>query len=537
MMPDVSRIVSVGQSGRSMARSDKINKDGTKPEGKNFLLSLMEQNDRNSKTMEQTSSSRESSSDDKKVKKKIDNAQEAKVDNVVNEMGLSYFFVLQEEVENQELSRVTLETKGELSINLQDASQLLAKLGFSSDDINSLQLQASDDGNVDLETLINFLSSHAPTQEGVTIQGDELSKILSGILFNGEALHFSLDQGKRFSLDEIKNILARVDQLPQEMKEDFIKNTLQKPSETILSSEISSTQDTGKVGQPEVYQRDAKDSFANTIISQDKNFTTIKTIDAAERLAGNYDSLSQAKPGNLVEKIDGEISEGSSSRLFSESDQVLETHTAIKSINSDTSSGFGDGGRSSQSFSFSQQPNANVIQVADTQIPMPGTVGTFSQTLNQVQSQPFQITQLISQTAVAPQLASYIQQMRQEGTNQLIIQLEPKELGRIVVKLSANDNKISTIIKTEQEEVSDLLRKNSEALKQYLEEQGLLLDEFSVETENSGGNEFNRQDSYKTAFSSSNDESTLNINNLIFHRTTTISTSSYPGGHLIYFYA
>jgi len=570
MMPDVLRIVQAPSNQTRRSANTSSGRYVAESKGKNFLLSLMEQSERDGGSAPR---SQETSSTDRKPQatdKKADNPQESKIDNVVNEMGLSYFFVLQEQTENFLSNTTTLETKKELSINIQDASQLLAKLGFTSDEISSLQLQAGEDGKIDLETLVNFLSSHAPAQDGATVKGEDLSKILAGIAFNGESLHFSLDQEKQFSLDEIRNILDRIAKLPQETNQDLTAVSLQKPSEAVMTSEISSYQGTGKENQPEVYERDNQDAFAKTVISTKESATNTENPNLKEKLTGNYNPASQAQPLDSLKQTNGEILEISKTPLANEAvvknnssgssptptpqaqpldspkqtnGEILEisktpltTEAVVKDISSSNFSGFGDG-KFSQNFTFSHQPGEAFIQTADMNTLLPGAANNFSQVFNQAQAQASQTVQVISQTAVAPQLAGYIQQMRQEGSNQLVLQLEPKELGRIVVKLSAKDQKISTTIKTENEEVSDLLRKNSDALRQYLEEQGLSLEEFAVETDNSGGNGYDRQGSYKTAFSSQGTESTFASNELVFQKPVSTGNAGYTNGHLIYFYA
>ena len=528
MMPDVLRIVQAPSNQTRRSANTSSGRYVAESKGKNFLLSLMEQSERDGGSAPR---SQETSSTDRKPQatdNKADNPQESKIDNVVNEMGLSYFFVLQEQAENFLSNTTTSETKKELSINIQDASQLLAKLGFTSDEISSLQLQAGEDGKIDLETLVNFLSSHAPAQDGATVKGEDLSKILAGISFNGESLHFSLDQEKQFSLDEIRNILDRIAKLPQETNQDLTAVSLQKPSEAVMTSEISSYQGTGKENQPEVYERDNQDAFAKTVISTKESATNTENPNLKEKLTGNYNPASQAQPLDSLKQTNGEILEISKTPLT--------TEAVVKDISSSNFSGFGDG-KFSQNFTFSHQPGEAFIQTADMNTLLPGAANNFSQVFNQAQAQASQTMQVISQTAVAPQLAGYIQQMRQEGSNQLVLQLEPKELGRIVVKLSAKDQKISTTIKTENEEVSDLLRKNSDALRQYLEEQGLSLEEFAVETDNSGGNGYDRQGSYKTAFSSQGTESTFASNELVFQKPVSTGNAGYTNGHLIYFYA
>ncbi len=573
MLPNFPRIVQNFEkqtSGNSAPTSRKVSKTA----GKNFLVSFMSQaqevQDKRTSVIQSRSEDKNLSRKDNQEKSvgRDENRDNSKIHNVVNEMGLSYFFVLQDDQQHDPLvENYKTDQQMDLSMDFKEASQLLAKLGFSADDIDALQAEAMNSQKLDLQMFLNFLNSRTPSLEGLTIRGDDLSKILSGISFNGNSLNFSLDPEKQFSLDEVKSILNRVIQTPQETTQDMVDVALKKPTETTISSEEPLSESTND--QKEIYQKDLKDAFARTLIP-DRNSPNTQFIQNQDV----YYQLHQKNMKDLLDKTvtpstststafnnpasqashlpDGsEASQTTSSlagnihKYTNKSDETVrlftpyqgsESQATVTQISTDSFSGSGDS-KFSHSF-FSNQNAQNILLESNNFLGgLLGNSQSFGQVLNQAQTHLSPTLQVTSQAVMASQLAERIQQMTQEGKNQLILQLEPKELGRIVVKLSARENKITTHIKTEDERVRDLLQKNSEALKQYLEEQGLMLDEFSVETENGHGNANNNDGNYgKNAYFTSGSDTVLDPQ-LTVQTGITKAGLTNTGGHLIYFYA
>ncbi|MGC8718973.1 MAG: flagellar hook-length control protein FliK [Thermodesulforhabdaceae bacterium] len=638
MLPNFPRIVQNFEkqtSGNSAPTSRKVSKTA----GKNFLVSFMSQaqevQDKRTSVIQSRSEDKNLSRKDNQEKSvgRDENRDNSKIHNVVNEMGLSYFFVLQDDQQHDPLvENYKTDQQMDLSMDFKEASQLLAKLGFSADDIDALQAEAMNSQKLDLQMFLNFLNSRTPSLEGLTIRGDDLSKILSGISFNGNSLNFSLDPEKQFSLDEVKSILNRVIQTPQETTQDMVDVALKKPTETTISSEEPLSESTND--QKEIYQKDLKDAFARTLVSnyynssdtqpaQNQNvqfqktgshdtLTKVETIISSEeplsestsnqreiyqnelkdafartlipdrnspntQFIQNQDVYYQLHQKNMKDLLDktvtpstststafnnpasqashlpdgSEASQTTSSlagniqNYTNKSDETVrlftpyqgsESQATVTQISTDSFSGSGDS-KFSHSF-FSNQNAQNILLESNNFLGgLLGNSQSFGQVLNQAQTHLSPTLQVTSQAVMASQLAERIQQMTQEGKNQLILQLEPKELGRIVVKLSARENKITTHIKTEDERVRDLLQKNSEALKQYLEEQGLMLDDFSVETENGRGNAHNNDGNYgKNAYFTSGSDTVLDPQ-LTVQTGITKAGLTNTGGHLIYFYA
>lgn len=427
---------------------------------------------------------------DEENDRKVDTS---KLEDVVEGMGLSYFFVLQEEGNRQEAFSSEKDLTDGLSLDLKEVSQLLAGLGFSSEDIYSFQIQLTNEGKIDWKTLLDFLSSHQPIHENATVKGCDLSKILSGISLSSDSLHFSLDPDKEFSFEEVKSIFERLFQFSQELKQSISNSKLNNMPESILSSEISSFQGLGKEDQFEIYQRNLQDAFVKSGM-----VNKLRDVDITS-LTGN----AIASGSTEFAKDNEDKPWGLSQFIASEHDGMESFAVKSRSFLEDFSGSGGSG--STHDFSFTQQAGNGLLNSGDLQLPVTDSFQNFGQIMSQVQVQSNSNNYSV---VIISQIAERIGQMRQENQNRIILQLEPPELGRVTVRLSAKDHKISTAITTENEEVKDLLQKNSEILKRYFEEQGLLLEEFSVEYENDGNSSYAYQRDYK-GFSQNEDAAPL----------------------------
>ncbi|MCX7822661.1 MAG: flagellar hook-length control protein FliK [Syntrophobacterales bacterium] len=475
-------------------------------------------------------------------------SQPLTLQDVVNEMGLSYFFIVTQKGDTSKQNELI--DKNSLTMDLKEASQLLSELGFSAEDIMSLQMQASEDGKISLQALINFL--YSSTSEGATIKGSELSKILSTISLDSNQLHFSLDGEKTFSLEEVKSIFSGIYKLTEEAKLDLTDSALNKPLELVLSSEVSSYQGVGKENQ--VYQRELGDAFAKAVISSssdragdegyfsDSNAILSSTNQPVNQKEDGLVSTTSgfvdpSFPKNLEEDIDNGASFKSGNLDSMATHSSSETSTSAEVNTSHRF--FGDSGKGfSENFSFNpgQQDTPNGGLNGLFRDP---SLGNFDQLFGQMQEKFSLTSNVISQSSILSEVNEYnISYVRYEGRNSLIIQLEPEELGKVVVKLTAKDQKVSATITTETDEARILLQKNSEILKQYLEGQGLLLEEFSVETGNGGNNTYSKRQNYEGIFLPDEGITTNFSSGLVTSRGSNNSGNvTSIEGHLIYFYA
>jgi len=78
-------------------------------------------------------------------------------------------------------------------------------------------------------------------------------------------------------------------------------------------------------------------------------------------------------------------------------------------------------------------------------------------------------------------LAQRIQSIHGQDRNHLTLELEPKELGRLSVRIETQQNQVTAFIVADSERARALLVQNSSLLQNSLQEQGLMLDQISVD--------------------------------------------------------
>ena len=92
-------------------------------------------------------------------------------------------------------------------------------------------------------------------------------------------------------------------------------------------------------------------------------------------------------------------------------------------------------------------------------------------------------------TSWPEELSARLREQLHHKQNQLTLELEPKHLGRITLRIAADENQVSTWVSTDNEQVKTLLLQNSSLLRRHLEEQGLMLSQFSVDVREGKGNQ------------------------------------------------
>jgi flagellar hook-length control protein FliK len=95
------------------------------------------------------------------------------------------------------------------------------------------------------------------------------------------------------------------------------------------------------------------------------------------------------------------------------------------------------------------------------------------------------------------------QNMREQltggATRQLVLEMEPDELGKISIKVEAKKDEISVVAVTQSEPARQALMKHSPELRQDLQDQGLMLEKFMVDVnrEKSGGGNYPEENNPK----------------------------------------
>ncbi len=99
--------------------------------------------------------------------------------------------------------------------------------------------------------------------------------------------------------------------------------------------------------------------------------------------------------------------------------------------------------------------------------------------------------------------AELVQSMREQQTGgvarQLVLDMEPDELGKVSIRVGARKDEISVVAHTQSEPARQALMSRSPELRQDLQDQGLVLDKFMVDVnrEKSGGGNYPEQNNPK----------------------------------------
>jgi flagellar hook-length control protein FliK len=90
----------------------------------------------------------------------------------------------------------------------------------------------------------------------------------------------------------------------------------------------------------------------------------------------------------------------------------------------------------------------------------------------------------------ATELSERIGQLHREQHSHMVLELEPKDLGRLVLRVEAEQNQVNATIAADSDQVRGLLLHNSADLKGLLLEQGLMLGQFTVDVRDRRGDSF-----------------------------------------------
>jgi flagellar hook-length control protein FliK len=84
-------------------------------------------------------------------------------------------------------------------------------------------------------------------------------------------------------------------------------------------------------------------------------------------------------------------------------------------------------------------------------------------------------------SSLTGELAQRIKDLYQQKGFQFTMELQPKHLGRLVVRIGTDANQVKTLISTESEQAREFLTKNASLLRQELASQGLVLEQLQID--------------------------------------------------------
>jgi flagellar hook-length control protein FliK len=102
----------------------------------------------------------------------------------------------------------------------------------------------------------------------------------------------------------------------------------------------------------------------------------------------------------------------------------------------------------------------------------------------------------LSNPAWTQDLSQQIQDLQQQGRSEMVLELEPQNLGRLTLKIEAVNDQITASVSTENEQVKEVLLRNSSALRQQLQQDGLSLGQLQVDVRQgkNGGENFGKNE-------------------------------------------
>lgn len=83
-------------------------------------------------------------------------------------------------------------------------------------------------------------------------------------------------------------------------------------------------------------------------------------------------------------------------------------------------------------------------------------------------------------------LSKQIEESHRQGRSHLTIELEPENLGKLVLRIESDRHQVSAWVSTQSEDARSVLLQGASALRRHLEEQGLTLGQFSVDVGRQG---------------------------------------------------
>jgi len=84
-------------------------------------------------------------------------------------------------------------------------------------------------------------------------------------------------------------------------------------------------------------------------------------------------------------------------------------------------------------------------------------------------------------SSLTAELAQRIQEITRHRQSEFILELQPASLGRLVVRVGADANRVKALISTDSEQVRELLSRNAPQLRQELASQGLVLGQLQID--------------------------------------------------------
>ncbi|WP_177193491.1 flagellar hook-length control protein FliK [Thermodesulforhabdus norvegica] len=436
----------------------------------------------------------EEKSDDGKSEKD----EEDLVEKVVNDLGLAYYFVPIEEksLNSPEETLLSDDDSGSGSVedlldkfflDAKNVEQLLAKFGIPSDVIETLHSMTNESNQVSLQSFLSLIKSVTDLEKNglklTALPGTTINELLNPIGYNNDrGFVISFDGNKTFSFSELGEILSNVAEKASESRENNL---------ITLDAKYLKASSGGKDQLVAQYLNQNSDIVTSTNSTR-QNFLMGSDIYSSDDLTS---SASESGPLNLRNVRD-------INSVRENLNLSIARHSSVSRVDGTLGSNLNNNG------GF----NGNMGHNDQAMLGFTGYEGTLSLSGGMTNPEtPVSSFTTFSTHSWVSQMSSYLQRMVVEGRNQLVLQLEPPELGQILIRLRAEGNRITTHISASNDSVRDMMQQSQYLLERYLQEQGLVLDGFSVDVHSGDDKEGTAEKADREIFSGSRGNGSMTV--------------------------
>lgn len=422
--------------------------------------------------------------DDKEIQNKRDEDYK-QVEEVVHGLGLAYYFVPLEEEKTERIDpehKIVIdaiksdskikERLQEIQFNIKDVEKVFARFGIPSEQLEQLHQYADESAKITLNDLLSFLkgitsnnsNGHLLPQQCnlPLVSGSIINESFKPLNFQETGYVITVPEDKLFSLQDLEKLI-------KSSATDIVDKSEQGLDRLILNGDSNAIKYNAEIKLASQYvQKNVETNGLALPFSDVDNQVNTYLLEQA----------SEVDEPNMGEFIKSGVSKDS------HSGSDMSHFTALRASKGVYLGSQSDGGmlyRDGQHQNLLSQDNmfqSTFFGLSGAETAKTNTAGL-----------PLSLS--YTDTWV-PQMSSYLQKAMSEGRNQLVLQLEPPELGYLVVRLKSHGNRITAHISTSNDFVKGMLHQSQTLLERSLNEQGLVLDGFTVDVQSDGYSESDR---------------------------------------------
>jgi len=200
------------------------------------------------------------------------------------------------------------------------------------------------------------------------------------------------------------------------------------------------------------------DEVGLQLVETEKITLNLEDVEISENVENNEDTSGIEDVGSLEDNSENFISymeENSNEGMLNDKDNSKDDKLKIKDFRS-----------KSDGFNASEVANKGKFEINDVSIKQGSSINN--------------ITDMQEKIDVLKQVTEKMDVSLFDDKSEMVMKLKPDDLGKVTVKLSLENGIISAKFLAESEKVKEILESNFNQLKESLEKQGMMIQEFSV---------------------------------------------------------